>query len=113
LLLLLVGWRKEQDKDLLRLEKAVQELQSNANLHVLGFMGGTVPVAMIAVETEAPSAGVIRHIVVQPQWRGQRIGSRLDPRGGVASSGVVSPGRDRSRRGRVLRTQRISSVEPR
>jgi ribosomal protein S18 acetylase RimI-like enzyme len=33
--------------------------------------------AMIALVVEAPGAGSIHHIVVQPEWRGRGLGSAL------------------------------------
>ena len=77
LLLLLVGWRKEHDRDLLRGEAAIRHYHARPDLSVLGFTRAGKPLAIVAIELDEPRHGVIHHIVVQPVLRQQGVGRAL------------------------------------
>jgi ribosomal protein S18 acetylase RimI-like enzyme len=77
LLQLLVGWRREAVADLQRLDKAIDEYRQSANIHVLGFEKAASLLGLIAIERHMAHRGVIRHIVVQPEWRDSGVGRAL------------------------------------
>ena len=89
LLLLLVGWRDEQELDQHRLDRVIQGYRSSPHVHVLGFQSGGGPIAMIALAVESPHWGVIHQIVVHPEWRGQGLGRALIE-GAQAQLGLAS-----------------------
>jgi ribosomal protein S18 acetylase RimI-like enzyme len=77
LLLLLVGWRREPERDGQRLDNAIQYCRSNANVRIFGFRPAGMLDAIVAIEGVGPYEGVIRHIVVRPEARRHGLAREL------------------------------------
>jgi GNAT superfamily N-acetyltransferase len=76
LMLLLIGWRGEPERDRLAVEEAIDRYAHDANFFSYGVVCEGKLAGMIGIEARTQH-GIIHHIVVAPLWRHCGIGRIL------------------------------------
>lgn len=77
LLLLLVGWRPDDELNQAAVDEAIDGYSKGGQTAILGIERDNSLVGIIGLEFNTPNTAVIHHIVVHPQWRRLGIGHAM------------------------------------